>query len=519
MNTTMEPKDQIPKIQWKTFFSTEGRINRNRFFSILLLGGLTAYFIYILLNLINVFFLSWSWSVLHILGALIFIPVGLALILLGIALFVASYFLIVRRAHDINIPTIPATFFWLFSIFPLNILLYAPFLHLWLLPYVSFFLLILLAAMKGTSGGNRFGPDSLHKENITDFLRSVDLLYERTLILSGKIGPVFALIVVMAIFGSQKPELFFSMENLGSVAGQTAVIAVAAIGMTFVIISAGIDLSVGSLVALAGIFSTQTMAYLYGGGSGFAEASGGYPALLCIMAGIFIGLLTGLAAGLFNGSTITYGKLPPFIVTLGMLEILRGSALHFAGGLPVTGLPEEFAVIGNQNLELFGMNTHIPYSMFILIPLAILGGFILKYTVFGTHVYAIGSNEQTAKLCGVNVNRTKIMVYVIGGVTAAVAGLIQASRLRSGQPSTGVGLELDIIAAVVVGGGSLMGGEGTILGSIVGAFIIRLLRNGCVLLDITPFVQRIIIGLIIIAAVFVDQLRRRLLAAKAQSNR
>ncbi|MDX9753789.1 MAG: ABC transporter permease [bacterium] len=316
-----------------------------------------------------------------------------------------------------------------------------------------------------------------------------------------------------------EPERFFSLRNLGSVAGQTAVIAIAAIGMTFVIISAGIDLSVGSLVALSGIFASQTIAYLFGAGDGFAQAGGGYSAILCIAAGIGVGLLTGLLCGWLTGATITYGKLPPFIVTLGMLEIMRGSALHVANGLPVTGLPEEFAWIGNQNLVVGGVNTYFPYSMFILIPLALLGGFVLKYTVFGTHVYAIGSNEQTAKLCGVNVNRTKIMVYVICGVTTALAGIIQASRLRTGQPSTGVGLELDIIAAVVVGGGSLMGGEGTILGSIVGAFIIRFLRNGCVLVDISPFVQRIIIGLIIIGAVFIDQQRRRLLAAKAQSNR
>jgi ribose transport system permease protein len=350
-------------------------------------------------------------------------------------------------------------------------------------------------------------------------VRKLKVFYETALLLSGKIGPIFALALVMLIFGSMEPERFFSPRNLGSVAGQTAVIAIAAIGMTYVIISAGIDLSVGSLVALTGIFSTMAISSLFGGGDGFSEAGGGLSPLICIAAGIGVGVLTGIVCGFMSGAAITYGKLPPFIVTLGMLEILRGTALQSAGGLPVTGLPEAFAIIGNKNLMFGDFNTYIPLSMFILIPLALIAGYILKYTVFGTHVYAIGSNEQTAKLCGVNVNRTKIMVYVICGFTAALAGILQASRLRTGQPSTGVGLELDIIAAVVVGGGSLMGGEGTILGSIVGAFIIRFLRNGCVLVDISPFAQRIIIGIIIIAAVFIDQLRRRHLAAKAQSNR
>ncbi|RJP31423.1 MAG: ABC transporter permease [Candidatus Omnitrophota bacterium] len=324
--------------------------------------------------------------------------------------------------------------------------------------------------------------------------------------LSGKVGPLFALFVVLLIFGSISPDKFFSTLNLGNVVGQTAVIAIAAIGMTFVIISAGIDLSVGSLVALAGVYATMTMVKV-------AEMMPGH-ILIPIAAGIVVGLLTGALCGLINGAVITMGRLPPFIVTLGMLEILRGTALQSADGLPITRLPRGFSQIGNAMWTIPVGNTviYLPYALLILIPLAILAWFLLKYTVFGMQVYAVGSNEQTARLCGVNVTKVKILVYIIGGITAGLAGILHASRLNSGQPSEAVGMELDIIAAVVVGGGSLMGGEGSILGSVVGALIIRFLRNGCVVVGVSPFVQRIIIGLIIIAAVFIDQLRRRKLS-------
>lgn len=397
---------------------------------------------------------------------------------------------------------------------------------------------------------------------------------QKLLQLSGKLGPLFALILVIMIFSIATPKTFLTFLNFKNLISQTAVIATAAVGMTFIIVSAGIDLSAGSLVALSGVLTTMSIA---------ATGSLGV--------GLLVGLCSGLLCGAINGITITKGKLPPFIVTLGMLEILRGTALQSTGGLPISkNLSETFNNISNAVFEipigsvkdpfinttgviigniangllavaivtflivsiisiknrmnslpistlmkwtlvisgftaaLFALidiikllNYYhsrdnillIPYSVFILIPVAVIGGFILKYTVFGVQVYAVGSNEQTARLCGVNVDRVKLYVYMIGGLTVALAGILQASRLQSGQPSTGLGLELDIIAAVVVGGGSLMGGEGTILGSVVGAFIIRILRNGCVLMDISPFVQRIIIGLIIIAAVFVDQLRRR----------
>jgi len=321
---------------------------------------------------------------------------------------------------------------------------------------------------------------------------------KKLLELSGKLGPIFALALVTAIFAAWEPGRFLSPINIGNIISQTVVIAVGAVGMTFIIVSGGIDLSAGSLIALSGVFATMAMLS--------AES---------IVVGLLAGLFTGAACGMINGLVITKGKLPPFIVTLGMLEILRGTALQVTLGLPVErGIPEWFNKISNAALRvpLTGETTIvIPYLLFILIPVALAAGFLLRYTVFGVQVYAVGSNEQTARLCGVNVERVKIWVYTLGGIAMGLAGILQASRLRSGQPTTAVGLELDIIAAVVVGGGSLMGGEGTIFGSVVGAFIIRILRNGCVIVGISPHVQRIIIGLIIIAAVFADQLRRRTL--------
>jgi ribose transport system permease protein len=273
----------------------------------------------------------------------------------------------------------------------------------------------------------------------------------------------------VGIFGSLRPHEFLHPLNLANVAGQTAVIAVAAIGMTFVIVSAGIDLSVGSVIALSGVYATMVMSGLYARATGASPGWVTASILTGIPLGILVGLLTGLVCGLVNGGIITSGKLPPFIVTLGMLEIVRGLALWSANGLPVTNLPPGFTSIGNAVLTLpvGGFEVFIPYSLFILIPVALAGAFVLRYTVFGVQVYAVGSNENTARLCGVNVRLVKLMVYMIGGLLAGLAGILHASRLNTGQPSEAVGMELDVIAAVVVGGGSLMGGKGTILGSVI----------------------------------------------------
>jgi ribose transport system permease protein len=312
-----------------------------------------------------------------------------------------------------------------------------------------------------------------------------------------RLGPLIGLILILIIFGALEPDKFLSARNIGNVIAQTVVVATAAVGMTFIIISGGIDLSVGSLIALTGVSGAMMMVSTLGGGS--------------IFLGVLIAMLVGLVGGLFNGGVVTLAGLPPFIVTLGTLEIFRGTALQLTNGLPVTNLPRDFAVLANatQEIDLGFTVIVLPYSFYFLVALGGIAWFVLRYTVFGVAVYAVGSNERTARLCGIRVNRVKCAVYMIGGLTAGLAGILQSSRLITGQSTTAQGLELDVIAAVVIGGGSLLGGEGSILGSIVGAWIMGFLRNGCNVVGISAFVQRIIIGAIIILAVFVDQLRHR----------
>ena len=366
------------------------------------------------------------------------------------------------------------------------------------------------------------------------------------------LGPLIGLAIVFALFSFLEPNTFLTGRNLGNVAGQILVVAITAVGMTFVIVSGGIDLSVGSLIALSG--TTGTMAIAKTGS---------------VTAGVLVAVLTGVGCGTFNGAMITGFRLPPFIVTLGTLEIFRGLALELTDGMQVTNLPEHFSNLANAELSIplfvipysfmflflapfivtFGKleifrsliqelieaqrisnlpeylsnpeNAElpitflvIPYSFMFLILFATLAWLVLRKTVFGYGVYAIGSNEQTARLCGLRVNWMKVSVYAIGGLATGIAGIMQMSRLITGQPTAAIGRELDVIAAVVIGGGNLLGGEGTILGSLIGAAIMGFLRNGCNLVGISPYVQRIVIGSIIIVAVLADLLRHRSFGAR-----
>lgn len=315
------------------------------------------------------------------------------------------------------------------------------------------------------------------------------------------LGPLIGLVLIITIFAIREPNTFFTVDNLVNVPKQVLVIAVAAIGMTFIIVSGGIDLSVGSAIALTSVIGTMAL-----------EWSGS------LTVGVLVATLTGILCGIFNGLLITQLRLPPFIVTLGTLEIFRGLALESTGGLPVTNLPDNFNDLADASFTLPGTEFQIPYSLIFLILFAVAAWLVLRKTVFGVSVYAIGSNEQTAKLCGIRVNWNKIAVYGIGGMTAGIAGILQASRLITGQPTTAVGLELDIIAAVVIGGGSLLGGEGTIVGSLIGVAIMGYLRNGCTIAGISPYVQRIVIGSIIILAVFIDLLRHRSFGKRRPGN-
>ncbi len=279
---------------------------------------------------------------------------------------------------------------------------------------------------------------------------------------------------------------FFTETNLSSVIRQTAVINVMALGMTLIIISGGIDLSVGSILAMGGLLGTMAMAHGYS-----------------IPLGIAFGIGAGLFCGFVNGLLITRLGINPFIVTLGSLGIVRGLALIISNGLPVHDVPKSFSVLGGGSL------LGLPSVLWILLFCAIAVHVILDHTRLGRYAFAIGSNSEAALYAGININLITVAVYSIAGMLTGLAGMIEASRLMTGQPTAGQGYELQAIAAVVIGGGSLRGGEGSVVGTLIGAFIMGLLSNGSDLLGISPFFKEVIIGLAIIAAVAVDELRKR----------
>jgi ribose transport system permease protein len=293
------------------------------------------------------------------------------------------------------------------------------------------------------------------------------------------------LLIMMLVF-SFNSKYFFTSNNLLTIALQTSMIAIIALGQTFVLITAGIDLSIGSNMAIAGVISAMAL-------------KSGMP----IGIAIILGLLAGVLVGLINGSLIAYGGLPPFVVTLGSMSIVKGIALFITGGIPVTRLSKSFNVIGNNKIA------GIPIPVIITIGLTLLFGFILSKTKLGTRIFAVGSNLEAAKYSGINTKRTIIIVYVFSGLLAAVAGIIMASRIASGQPTAGTGYELYAVAASVIGGVSLAGGEGLLTGTLIGALIIGVLRNGLNLLSVSAFIQEIMIGSVIIIAVFADRIKRK----------
>lgn len=309
-------------------------------------------------------------------------------------------------------------------------------------------------------------------------------LQERLSNVVAQIAAAGALLVIFVFLCFVSP-VFLSFNNLFNIVAQTTVTAVIALGMTLVIITAGIDLSVGSIAALGGMTGTLVMAQV------------GWPL------GVLIGTLVGGAVGLVNGLLITKAHLNPFIATLGSQSAIRGLVYLSTNAVGVYNLPPDFAILGNGSI--FG----IPVPLLILALLAGIMHVVLSLTRLGRHAYAIGSNEEAARLSGISITRTLIAIYVILGLLAGFGGMIAASRVVSGQPNFGIGLELDIIAATVIGGASLFGGQGTILGTLIGAFLIALIRNGAVLLNINEFYQDIIIGVVIWLAVYWDQFRRR----------
>jgi ribose transport system permease protein len=297
--------------------------------------------------------------------------------------------------------------------------------------------------------------------------------------------PFITLIVLFVLLAVASPN-FLTGTNLSSVVRQTAVINIMSLGMTIIIIAGGIDLSVGAILAMGGLVGAMAM-----------EA--GMP----IPIGILIGTLTGLFWGLVNGFLTTSLRIPPFIVTLGTLGIVRGITLIISKGLPVHKIPRSFSYLGEGTL------LGVPFVLWILVLCALVTHAILEHTRMGRYAFAIGSNVNAAIYAGVPVAFHTTAVYAFGGMLTGLAGMIEASRLMTGQPMAGVGYELQAIAAVVIGGGSLHGGEGSVVGTLVGAFIMGLLSNGSDLLGISPYWQQAIIGAVIILAVTVDELRKR----------
>jgi ribose transport system permease protein len=299
-------------------------------------------------------------------------------------------------------------------------------------------------------------------------------------------GALAALIAV-CIFGAVRYYAFATPGNLVNVLRQNSMLGLVALGMTFVILTGGIDLSVGSLVALSGI------------AFGLAVRSG-----VPVAAAAAAGLAAGLGCGLVNGALITVGRLPPFIATLGMMSVARGTALMFTEGRPVSGFSGGFRSLATG--ELAG----VPVSVVIMVGVYVVAHFALTRTKLGRYTYAIGGNEEAALLSGVNVRAYKAAVYGISGMLSGLAAVILTARLNSAQPIAGMMYELDAIAATVIGGTSLLGGEGTVVGTLIGALIMAVLRNGLNLLGVSSFIQQVVIGSVIIAAVLVDMwLKRR----------
>lgn len=300
-----------------------------------------------------------------------------------------------------------------------------------------------------------------------------------------RLAPLLSLLLLAALLAWLSPY-FFTLENLLAIGLQMSVVAIMALGQVPIIITGGIDLSAGSVLGLSGVAACWLL-------------HNGQPFGLALLAA----LLTGITCGALNGFFITRGKLPPFIATLGMMGIARGLALIITGGVPIFGLPESFAALGGGRLLQV-----LPLPVVITLIAGLFTHLALEHTRLGRHAFAIGGNAEAARLAGVAVNRSKQIFYIFCGALSGLAGLILASRLNSGQPTAGMGYELDVIAACVIGGASLSGGEGTVGGALIGALIMGVLRNGCNLLDISAFWQQVAIGGIIIIAVFIDQTRR-----------
>jgi ribose transport system permease protein len=300
---------------------------------------------------------------------------------------------------------------------------------------------------------------------------------------------LFILCLVISLLSDK----FFTINNGWNVMRQIAVNVCISVGMTLIVLTAGIDLSVGSVLALCGAITAGLLKY------GIELPPASLFIGFTLLGAVLAGLLTGTILGLFNGWTITKFKVPPFVATLAMLTIARGLTMLWTKGHPISNLGNDFAYFGT------GWLLGIPVPVWIAVIVVLLAVFITQKTKLGRYIYAIGGNENAAKLSAINIKRVKITVYAIAGGLAALGGLIITSRLDSAQPNAGASYELDAIAAVVIGGTSLSGGKGSIWGTVLGAVIIGVLNNGLVLLDVSPFWQQVVKGAVILLAVIIDK--------------
>jgi ribose transport system permease protein len=305
-----------------------------------------------------------------------------------------------------------------------------------------------------------------------------------------KIGPFLGLIAVIGLFAipEETRAYFLTYHNFKIIFIQTVIVAIGALGMTLIIVSGGIDISVGSSIALASVVGALAI-----------QRGWGAPAV--VAAAVATGALVGLA----NGAAIAGLRMAPFIITLGTLGVARGVAKWLGDNQTVN---YDASPINGWMTTANPSGYSLPAGVWVAVALAVLTGWLLQRTVLGRHIFALGSNEATARLCGIPTARLKVLIYVIGGGFTGLAGLFQLARLRQGDPTVAVGLELDIIAAVIIGGASLNGGVGGVLGSMIGALIMSVLRNGSQQMGWPTYFQEIIIGLVIIAAVFIDRLRQ-----------
>ncbi|WP_018151022.1 ABC transporter permease [Leeia oryzae] len=316
-----------------------------------------------------------------------------------------------------------------------------------------------------------------------------------------KFAALAGLLALILVF-SLTSDAFFSMGNGMTVALQVTSIAYLGIAATCVIIAGGIDLSVGSVLALSGVVAAMVV-------------KAGYS----VPVGMFLGLVVGAFCGFLNGFCVTRLKLPPFIATLGMMLVARGVALQITGAQAISGLGDAFGELGNGSLFRVVKTTAngfpdvvfpgIPYPVILMVILAVVVAIMLSRTTLGRHIYAVGSNSEAARLSGVHVTRVTMFTYVLSGTLAGLTGCVLMSRLVTAQPNEGVMYELDAIASAVIGGTSLMGGVGSISGTAIGAFVIGILRNGLNMNGVSSFIQQIIIGLVILLTVWVDQMRNR----------